>query len=157
MAILPKKSDTPVATDDDHHDIMAADPTISQFPQGSSYGSPSLSSGNTAVSQSAMLQSSGGAMQEGAQVLITADDVFGNWINKRWRPLFSIMYLAACTCDFVLFPILWSVLQTLSKGQVTSQWMPLTIQGGGLFHIACGAVLGVAAYGRTQEKLAGKS
>jgi hypothetical protein len=31
----------------------------------------------------------------------------------------------------------------------------LTLQGAGLFHISMGAVLGLAAYGRTQEKLAG--
>jgi hypothetical protein len=30
-------------------------------------------------------------------------------------------------------------------------------QGGGLFHVAMGAVLGVSAYGRTQEKVAGAS
>ena len=33
--------------------------------------------------------------------------------------------------------------------------MPLTLQGAGLFHIAMGAVLGIAAFGRTQEKIAG--
>jgi hypothetical protein len=33
--------------------------------------------------------------------------------------------------------------------------MPLTLQGAGLFHIAMGAVLGIAAFGRTQEKVAG--
>jgi hypothetical protein len=33
--------------------------------------------------------------------------------------------------------------------------MPITLQGGGLFHVAMGAVLGVTAYGRTQEKLNG--
>jgi hypothetical protein len=31
------------------------------------------------------------------------------------------------------------------------------LQGAGLYHIAMGAVLGVAAYGRTKEKLEGKS
>jgi hypothetical protein len=36
-----------------------------------------------------------------------------------------------------------------------TQWQPLTLQGAGLFHIAMGAVLGIAAFGRTQEKLAG--
>jgi hypothetical protein len=36
-----------------------------------------------------------------------------------------------------------------------TQWSPLTLQGAGLFHIAMGAVLGIAAFGRTQEKLAG--
>jgi hypothetical protein len=35
------------------------------------------------------------------------------------------------------------------------QWNPLTLQGAGLFHIAMGAVLGIAAFGRTQEKLGG--
>jgi hypothetical protein len=35
------------------------------------------------------------------------------------------------------------------------QWQPLTLQGAGLFHIAMGAVLGIAAYGRTKEKMAG--
>jgi hypothetical protein len=55
----------------------------------------------------------------------------------------------------VVFPILWSLLQSLNHGQVTSQWQPLTLQGAGLFHLAMGAVLGIAAFGRTQEKLGG--
>jgi hypothetical protein len=42
-------------------------------------------------------------------------------------------------------------------GQSISQWNPLTLQGAGLFHIAMGAVLGIAAFGRTQEKLAGSA
>jgi hypothetical protein len=57
--------------------------------------------------------------------------------------------------DMVVFPVLWSLLQSLNHGQVTSQWNPLTLQGAGLFHIAMGAVLGIAAFGRTQEKLNG--
>jgi hypothetical protein len=47
------------------------------------------------------------------------------------------------------------LLQSLNGGQVTNQWNPLTLQGAGLFHIAMGAVLGIAAFGRTQEKMAG--
>ena len=57
--------------------------------------------------------------------------------------------------DMVVFPVLWSLLQSLSHGAVNSQWQPLTLQGAGLFHIAMGAVLGIAAHGRTQEKLNG--
>ena len=57
--------------------------------------------------------------------------------------------------DFMIFPVLWSVLQSVSHGQVTNQWQPLTLQGAGLFHLAMGAVLGIAAYGRTQEKMSG--
>ena len=78
-----------------------------------------------------------------------------DWMNSKWRPAMGWMYMAVCVMDFVAFPILWSLLQSLSHGQVTSQWQPLTLQGAGLFHIAMGGVLGLAAYGRTQEKMAG--
>jgi len=65
------------------------------------------------------------------------------------------MYMLICTMDMVVFPILWSLLQATVHGAVNSQWQPLTLQGAGLFHIAMGAVLGIAAHGRTQEKLNG--
>ena len=78
-----------------------------------------------------------------------------DWMNSKWRPAMGWMYMIVCVFDFVLFPILWSLLQSISNGSVTTQWQPLTLQGAGLFHIAMGAVLGVAAYGRTQEKLGG--
>jgi hypothetical protein len=63
--------------------------------------------------------------------------------------------MLTCIADFVIFPVLWSILQSVSKGQVNMQWQPITLQGAGLYHIAMGAVLGIAAYGRTQEKLGG--
>jgi hypothetical protein len=78
-----------------------------------------------------------------------------DWMNSKWRPMMGWMYMAVCTCDFMLFPVLWSLLQSLRHGTINSQWQPLTLQGAGLFHIAMGAVLGIAAYGRTQEKLGG--
>jgi hypothetical protein len=78
-----------------------------------------------------------------------------DWMNSKWRPMMGWMYMLVCTMDFVGFPILWSLLQAMSKGAVNLQWQPLTLQGAGLFHIAMGAVLGLAAYGRTQEKLNG--
>jgi hypothetical protein len=78
-----------------------------------------------------------------------------DWMAKRWRPAMGWLYMAVCACDFMLFPVLWSIHQALNHGQISSQWQPLTLQGAGLFHLAMGAVLGIAAYGRTQEKLAG--
>jgi hypothetical protein len=63
--------------------------------------------------------------------------------------------MVVCTCDFVLFPVLWSLTQAILKAGQITQWNPLTLQGAGLFHIAMGAVLGLAAFGRTQEKIAG--
>jgi hypothetical protein len=77
-----------------------------------------------------------------------------HWMQTKWRPAMGWMYMIVCVCDFTLFPVLWSLLQSLSHGQVTSQWQPLTLQGAGLFHLAMGAVLGIAAFGRTQEKIA---
>ena len=78
-----------------------------------------------------------------------------DWMNSKWRPMMGWMYMLVCMCDFIVFPVLWSLLQSISHGTVTSQWQPLTLQGAGLFHIAMGAVLGIAAYGRTKEKLGG--
>ena len=77
-----------------------------------------------------------------------------DWMNSKWRPMMGWMYMLVCTMDMVVFPILWSLLQTVTHTQIT-QWNPLTLQGAGLFHIAMGAVLGIAAFGRTQEKLGG--
>ena len=78
-----------------------------------------------------------------------------DWMNAKWRPMMGWMYMVVCFFDFVIAPILWSIVQALYKGGINVQWQPLTLQGAGLFHIAMGAVLGIAAYGRTQEKLGG--
>lgn len=78
-----------------------------------------------------------------------------DWMNAKWRPMMGWMYMLVCTMDFVIFPVLWGILQTLGGGRVETQWQPITLQGAGLFHMAMGAIIGVAAFGRTQEKLAG--
>jgi hypothetical protein len=77
-----------------------------------------------------------------------------DWMNSKWRPMMGWMYMVVCMFDMILFPVLWSLLQTMTHTPIT-QWNPLTLQGAGLFHIAMGAVLGIAAFGRTQEKMAG--
>jgi hypothetical protein len=159
--LLAKKAngENPFGTSDDHHASMANDPTISQIPAGSSFGSPAQSAtsfSNTGVSMPAqpqpVLTQAGDNAAQGAD-FVKNDNT--DWINKKWRPVMGWVYMATCTADFVVFPILWSVLQTLQGGQVTMQWQPLTLQGAGLYHIAMGAVLGIAAYGRTKEKVAG--
>ena len=86
-----------------------------------------------------------------------SDKAKEDWMNKKWRPAMGWMYMLVCMADFVLFPILWSLVQVVGDGKVESQWMPITLQGAGLFHIAMGAILGIAAYGRTQEKLNDKA
>jgi hypothetical protein len=78
-----------------------------------------------------------------------------DWMNSKWRPMMGWMYMLVCTMDFVVFPILWSLVQLVGGGRVETQWSPITLQGAGLFHMAMGAVLGVTAWSRGQEKLAG--
>ena len=78
-----------------------------------------------------------------------------DWMNSKWRPMMGWMYMCICMFDFMIAPILWSTIQALFHGGITTQWQPLTLQGAGLFHVAMGAVIGISAYGRTQEKLNG--
>lgn len=83
-----------------------------------------------------------------------------DWMTSKWRPMMAIMYMICCLCDFALFPIMFTVVQfweVQAANDAFRQWTPITLQGGGLFHVAMGAVLGVSAYGRTQEKVAGAS
>jgi hypothetical protein len=84
----------------------------------------------------------------------------GEWMQKYWRPCAAFMYMACCLCDFAIFPIMFTVVQFWEEQAANDafrQWVPITLQGGGLFHVSMCAVLGVSAYGRTQEKLAGQS
>ena len=81
-----------------------------------------------------------------------------DWMTRKWRPMMAIMYMFCCLADFFIFPIMFTVVQfweTAIQNDAFRQWVPITLQGGGLFHVAMGAVLGVSAYGRTQEKLNG--
>ncbi|UCD39925.1 MAG: hypothetical protein JSV87_05860 [Candidatus Bathyarchaeota archaeon] len=74
-------------------------------------------------------------------------------MTTKWRPMMAIVYMIINLADFLIFPIIWSLLQIHGKGEVAQQWVPLTLSNGGLFHMAFGAVLGVAALTRGQEKI----
>jgi hypothetical protein len=81
-----------------------------------------------------------------------------DWMTKKWRPMMAMMYMTCCLMDFAIFPIMFTIVQfweTAVQNDAFRQWVPITLQGGGLFHVAMGGVLGVTAYGRTQEKVAG--
>jgi hypothetical protein len=83
-----------------------------------------------------------------------------DWMTKKWRPAMAIMYMTACLFDFVFFPIMFTIVQfweISAANDAFRQWAPITLQGGGLFHVAMGAVLGVSAWSRGQEKMAGVS
>jgi hypothetical protein len=132
-------------------------PSSGGFGSSSSFGSSVPSAGFATAANNNTSGQAAGAMHSGGESTVALDKDAQDWINKKWRPVMGWIYMLTCTMDFVIFPILWSLLQALSKGSVTSQWQPLTLQGAGLYHIAMGAVLGIAAYGRTKEKVEGKA
>ena len=94
------------------------------------------------------------------------------WMRSLWRPLAALTYLAICIFDFIVAPyyvqaqphdlaeIFKYVLQMPVEQQSEAlnimmnkgDWQSLTLQGGGLFHIAFGAILGAAAWTRGMEK-----
>jgi len=97
------------------------------------------------------------AVAGGADTLVANTNE--DFLNKKWRPMMGWTYMATCIFDFILAPILWAVVQfweTQAANDAFRQWQPLTLQGAGLYHMAMGAVLGIAAYGRTKEKLDNK-
>ena len=77
-----------------------------------------------------------------------------DWMTTKWRPMMAVTYMATIWFDFVLGPILYNLLQYWNPGQAVSGWVPLTLQGGGLYHISMGAILGIAAWTRGKEKIA---
>ena len=66
----------------------------------------------------------------------------------------AMTYMATIIFDFIVGPIIFNVLQYWNPGQAVTSWTPLTLQGGGLYHLAMGAILGISAFTRGQEKVA---
>lgn len=77
---------------------------------------------------------------------------YEQWIHNKWRPAIGWLYAIVVFFDFVLAPVGYSTLQLIKDVPIT-QWEPLTLKGAGLFHVSMLAIVGVTAYGRTQEKL----
>lgn len=76
-----------------------------------------------------------------------------DWLHRKWRPMMGWTYMITCIFDFIVAPILWSIVQAYFKGNVTEAWSPITLQGAGLYHVAMGAILGVTAWKRSEEKM----
>ena len=78
------------------------------------------------------------------------------WFTSRWRPAAAWVYLFICIFDFVLAPVGTSALNAYQHIPNTHEnsWQTLTTQGGSIFHLSFGAIIGISAYGRTREKIA---
>ena len=81
-----------------------------------------------------------------------------HWVKAYWRPAMGWLYMGICFMDFIGFPVISMFLPILYKGSGVqvgyTAWQSLSLSNGGMIHIAFGAILGVAAYTRGQEKLA---
>ena len=146
---LPKQNDSKelqlLGRNDEHETLMTEDTEfVKQMQQR-----------NAEANEMMNLTQAGNNAAQDADVLVKNNNE--DWVNKKWRPAMGWMYMTVCICDFVIFPIFWSITQAVFAGNVTHPWQPLTLQGAGLFHIAMGAVLGIATYGRTKEKIEGVS
>lgn len=74
------------------------------------------------------------------------------WFKSFWRPGMGWLYMAICACDFILFPIASMVIPGV-MGFTYIPWKSITLENGGLIHLAFGAILGVTAYTRSIEKM----
>ena len=77
-----------------------------------------------------------------------------SWVFTAWRPAIARSYLLICVFDFLIGPIVSPIYQSLFyPGQEFVPWKPNTLAEGGLYHMAMLTIVGVTAWGRTQEKL----
>lgn len=74
------------------------------------------------------------------------------WLKQYWRPLMAYQYLLVCLFDFIIAP---SLTMLLAKYHIVEykQWDPITLKESGYYHMAMGAILGVAAWTRGMEKI----
>jgi len=84
--------------------------------------------------------------------------VNNEWLKTMWRPMMGWVYMLICFFDFIVFPIMFTTVQFWEVESVNDafrQWVPITMSGGGMFHMAMGAIVGVTAWSRGQEKMSG--
>jgi hypothetical protein len=80
------------------------------------------------------------------------------WMRTYWRPAAGWIYLTICFMDFVGFPLISMLIPAIGHGfgmkLEYDPWESITLTQGGLIHLSFGAILGVSAWTRGQEKLA---
>ena len=64
------------------------------------------------------------------------EDSMEHWVRTHQRPMMAYVYMATCIFDFIIFPILWSLLQAKLGITTIQPWDPITLKSSGLFHWA---------------------
>ena len=80
-----------------------------------------------------------------------------HWMKSYWRPAMGWLYMLICFVDFVAFPVISMFMPAFIKGFQYIPWKSITLDNGGLIHLAFGAILGITSWTRGQEKIAGKN
>lgn len=75
-----------------------------------------------------------------------------SWIKHYWRPAIAWQYFAVCLFDFILAPIMVTVYSYITASPLV-MWTPLTLQESAFYHLSMGAIIGVSAWSRGQEKI----
>ena len=81
-------------------------------------------------------------------------------IQQYWRDWAGLVYLFICIVDFFIAPLLWNIGMTMMDNEIkmiTSRWTPLTLQGGAMFHLSFGAILGATSFNRHKEMSSGNN
>ena len=84
---------------------------------------------------------------------------YNDMAHSHWRNWAALVYLFICLCDFFIGPLWWNLLMwescapVVAKGDQcdASRWVPLTLQGGAMFHVAFGAILGATSWNKHKE------
>ena len=90
------------------------------------------------------------------EVIVKKSSNFDLCLHNKWRPALGWAYVSVVVFDFILAPIMWSILQASNGGDLSVAWSPLTLEANGLFIVSMSAIVGVNSYGRTKEKVEGK-
>jgi len=75
--------------------------------------------------------------------------------KQKWTYLMGLTYMIVNIADFVVFPIMFTVVQffeTEAANDAFRQWVPLTLTNGGFIHIAFAAILGISAFNKEEKK-----
>jgi hypothetical protein len=75
--------------------------------------------------------------------------------KNQFEWLMGRIYAVICLADFVLFPIMYTIVQfweTQAANDAFRQWNPSTLQNGGFVHLAFGAILGISAFNKKDDK-----
>ena len=87
-----------------------------------------------------------------ATKLVKPSPQYEDWMNRKWRPFTAWVYIVICLFDFLVAPLLTFYFFDRNGGSAYTQWQPITLMGSGLFHVAMGAIIGVTAWQRGEEK-----